>query len=183
MREASPAAISRTSERSGGGKRALYFFSAARKGVQSASTCSGLFRVDFQWLRRAFLYAALVGSCMSPESVAAVAVADIVDGPVEWKKADARDATATGQTRANTGIETQVAALMRHRSLHTYTQTEILHDGRPGRQHWQHSFEPRCPYGSRAPRLPSSCAPVADTHTSSSPFAHTPSRHTNHGFP
>ena len=45
----------------------MYFFSAARKGVQSASTFSGLFLVDFQCFRRAFLYAALVGSWMLPE--------------------------------------------------------------------------------------------------------------------
>lgn len=57
------AARSKIPDRSGGGKRALYFFSAARNGVQSVSRCSGRFRVDLRYFRLAFLYSALVGSC------------------------------------------------------------------------------------------------------------------------
>lgn len=57
---------SKTSERSGGGKRALYRFSEALKGVQSGST-SDLAFVDFSYCRFAFLYAGLEGSCKSAE--------------------------------------------------------------------------------------------------------------------
>lgn len=52
-------ARSSTAERSGGGNRALYFFSAALNGDQFASTSSGLFFVDFQCSLRAFLYSLL----------------------------------------------------------------------------------------------------------------------------
>ena len=56
----------------------MYFFSAARKGVQSASIFSGLFLVDFQYFLRAFLYAALVGSCIPPLTVVVVAVVAVM---------------------------------------------------------------------------------------------------------
>lgn len=55
-------ARSSTLDRSGGGNRALNFFSAARKGVQSDSGLSGLFLVVLIYRFLAFLYAALVGS-------------------------------------------------------------------------------------------------------------------------
>lgn len=50
---------SSTADRSGGGNRALYFFSTALNGDQPASTLTGLFFVDFQCCLRAFLYSLL----------------------------------------------------------------------------------------------------------------------------
>lgn len=57
-RKGSSVARSRTSVRSGGGKRALYFFSARRKAEVESSLVpwSALDRSDLRWCRKAFLY-------------------------------------------------------------------------------------------------------------------------------
>lgn len=57
----------------------MNFFSAARKGVQSASTCSGLFFVVFRCSLFAFLKAALEGSSRSLRVAEGIEVVSLRD--------------------------------------------------------------------------------------------------------